>query len=377
MLFFWNSTVILFFIGEVMKKICFLVDSWFFGEHSGIYTFIKHYATLISKLEGYKLDIITDHVVERKYLEDSVFSEVGFFTGPSFENQIYGEIEDSIVSYCEKLNDYVKDNEPILIVSHSFMATKAMCGVTTNAKKMVYTHIGDILDGKKSTIYDFSEEYVKEHLLILSNDNSILIGTQNNSLVDVLERIVGDKERIKHLPEPFYHPKPYRSNPSGPVIIISSNYKRKNLEDMVRIVSKNKMGLMLIAGEWEEESCKPIEYIIKDNCEGLESSVVYRQIPNKRIHRFISKCSAMLHMSSIEVMPYAILEAMLHVPVIINSDSIWGKCFPFSSVYRFSLSDDIDIKDIIANHDIDKAINEVGEYSRLSEEYWFNFLGGL
>jgi hypothetical protein len=82
----------------------------------------------------------------------------------------------------------------------------------------------------------------------------------------------------------------------------------------------------------------------------------------------------LLHLSTIEVCPYSVLEAMCNnLQPIINKDVNWGKTF-FNEVEKISPSDVERFKEIVENHK--EYLYSYEDYINKSEQQWKEYIFG-
>lgn len=318
------------------KRIAFLVDSYYIGEHSGIFTFIRHFNTMAEEL-GFHLDLISEIVFDIPHHWDT--SNVSFFFMPHFSGEwgkeMYCAMEEQAVrSQTMQLafEDYLNEYLPSLVVSHSYSATKVLVEKqdeldSRNIPYMAYTHIGDIMDPDNTDILDFTDEVVRDFISLLS-DHDIPIGTQTASSKRALKTVLR-RDGISILPEPFYTPEmTYRTvNGTKGVIIVSSNYKRKNFDKMFEALAITGLPVTVVCGsDVNPENGKTLKQMAMEA--GVQQFRIMRNVPNRYITSIISSHRVMLHLSDIEVMPYALLEGSVHIPCIINGVAPWSQDIP-------------------------------------------------
>lgn len=198
------------------KRIAFMVDHFFIGNTSGIFTFIKHFAQMCRDM-GYNLDIITEVSAHDRLPETFDMSNVSLFFMPDYVQNLNGrmyftpEHEDEVRAPTMQLSmeGYLQEFTPELVVAHSYSATKAMDNLQPildgmDAKYMTYTHIGDVMDSNNVEMIDFKDDLVREYITLLESID-FPIGTQTPGVRQQLLNLLGDKE-IHVLPEPFFEP---------------------------------------------------------------------------------------------------------------------------------------------------------------------------
>lgn len=366
------------------KEILILCDSGFMNNSSGIYTFIKYLSKLftdldysITLLSEYPCDNLCNFILNLDNLNIS-FPKNIVKSNYEYKRETYNYIEFqenvSIPSYKIGIKEYLENTKPIMIIANSYASTKAMIESDVNCIKLSYTHIGDLLDEKNKDLYDFDDDSTKEYLNLYKN-NEIFIGTQTVGTKNKLEKIINRNTGIFHLNEPFYILEEILDfyNEKQGIIIISGNYKRKNYEDMLELVSGTDIPITIICGNPIHGNDNLHELIYKKN---IKKYRIIENIDNSFVHNIINQHRLMIHLSNIEIFPYSVLEGLCSVPCIINGNSVWGEYF---------LEDCIKLKYSNVNEHKNKLIDiynnyekyntfKIGEYIKNTTSMWQNFI---
>ncbi|EJL8716073.1 hypothetical protein Q9X98_004261 [Vibrio parahaemolyticus] len=369
------------------KRVAFLLDSFFIGNASGIYTFIKHFAQMCAE-NALMLDVIVD--VTDIDGEDVAFpngidlSHVSLFSMPMFaenskELPVHSfEFEKEVRSrtFEQGLAQYLRDFTPSLVVSHSYASTLALDSMNDEfdalgIPRIAYTHIGDIMS-PDSNFTDFSSDLVIDYLRLLK-DIKFEIGTQTIGVKSQLESLIPEAN-VKLLPEPFYEPRVvYRTtNGTKGVLIIGSNYERKNFDLMFEILAITGLPVTVVCGQDLGRDGRTLKEMAHEA--GVQGYRQLTNVPNDFLPGIIRQHRVLLHLSDIEIMPYAILEASVHIPCVVNGNAPWSKDFPCPHIK-------VDPNDIFeCVQTLSEAYGDtfeyrgldVDEYAKNCEEAWLN-----
>lgn len=315
-------------------RVAFLMESFFIGNSSGVYTFIRHFATMCKEHDMH-LDIILDQKSIREIPDDmaadhvSIFIHDNEFHNPEGYVMFTKEFEGGVRSevFERTFKQYLEEFTPDLVVGHSMPSTKALHNMSDlfkekGIKRLAYTHIGDVMDPNNIDMLDFRSEVILDYL-DLFQEIDFPIGTQTKSSKEAIEKVAPKGECIV-LPEPYYSPNGnYRPTKSTlGVLIIASHYSRKRFDLMFEILAITGLPVTVICGNDTLGGVTLRELAEKAGVQG------YRQItnmPNKYLSGIIAQHRVMLHLSEAEVMPYAILEASEKIPCIINGNAPWAE----------------------------------------------------
>ena len=199
-------------------------------------------------------------------------------------------------------------------------------------KYCTYTHIGDIMDSDNKEMIDFQDSLVRKYIELLK-ETDIPLATQTpgvkQRLIDLL-----DRDNITVLPEPYFEPSLIYTTKQGTkgVLMIGSNYRRKNYQKMFDVLAITGLPATVVcAQDTDIDGNKLIDMALKSGVNGFR---IINNIPNEYIHTVIKSHRCLLHLSEIEVLPYAVLESLQHIPCIINGKAPWSKDFPFQGSHH-------------------------------------------
>lgn len=368
------------------KRILFLIDSDFIGNSSGIYTFMKHIIRMFNKI-GYVVDIISEIPIYEKIDSDTINRDITL-SFPKYDDDTYiGDmynvnsmlIDGSIMpSFFKKEIDlYLSKHSPQLVIANSLSTTKALIGSAVEDISISYTHIGDLMDESKVSMYDFTEESVVEYLSVLNN-STIQIGTQSqgskNRMLEVLPKRKYDS--ISVLFEPYISNTEivdYYENKKG-IIIISGNYKRKAYDKMLEIAGKCKVPVTIVCGNVDHGYFNIRELVYKNK---IKEFRILNDYHNDMVPQLIKGHRMMLQLADIEVFPYSVVESIFHIPCIINGKSKWGQEFLEEAIKIDPDNYSIDcIKKVYDNFDTYKKLN-YQEYYSDTKQSWLNYMEEL
>lgn len=330
-------------VKESDKRIAFVIDSFFIGNTSGIFTFVKHFAKMCQNL-GYVLDLIVDQYdgieVPRKFDTSNVsyFYTSGFHDTRNlslmykmtYESKVRPEI------FARSFKNYLTEFKPIAVVSHSFSSTIALYKLKPlldelGIKPLAYTHIGDIMCPNNVDLLDFGDDITLNYIRLLKH-LPFSVGTQTLASQKALDKM-HLKSKPLLLPEPYYEPQSFYKTPSGTrgVLIVSSNYERKRFDLMFEILSITGLPVTVVCGlAKRKKDQKSLRQMAMDA--GVQGYRQINDLPNDLMVDIIKQHRVLLHMSEIEVMPYAILEASSHIPCIVNKNAPYTDGIPGSVV---------------------------------------------
>lgn len=311
------------------KRIAFLIESFFLSNVSGIYTFVKHFSKMCAD-HNVRLDLIMDTSYGFEAPKELNSDHVSLFASPRMLNDdceyvAYGlKFEDDVrvKAFTTSLAGYCEEFDPIMVVSHSYATTKVLKALKTKSRKVAYTHIGDIMDANNTELLDFSSDLTRAYIELLSTLD-FEIGTQTTSSKEALEALMPEA-KVTLLPEPFYVPKVVyqTADKRKGILIISSNYDRKRFDKMFEIIAITGLPVTVCAG-YTGEGEHELEAMAK--AAGVQGFRLLKNVPNDYLTGIIRQHKVLLHLSEIEVMPYAILEASVHIPCVVNGNAKWAQ----------------------------------------------------
>lgn len=303
-----------------MPKITILCFNELLYNSSGINTFITYLKNLMNKLD--------------------------------IDYKVINEIDDDI--------DFVMKSD--IIISNDYFSLKDMVSFDKykdKVKLVFYTHIGDMIHDKEE-FYDFTKELKDESIVLLNNNSNVIIATQTNSLKKELMTIF--KNDIIVLPEPFTkndNEFTKISNSNKTAITIMSNSKRKRIDRVFEVCSKNNLDLILITG------CKKGYYDIPFLINKYNvNTKIFINVPNEFVQMYSSMADVMLFFSEIEVLPYSILENY-NIPIVINSDALWSSKIDIDGLNYIRDDDHIELSAL------DKI--DINSYINMSFNLWVKF----
>lgn len=321
-----------------MYNIICLTDPTNLHNSSGINTFIIHLQKYFLK-QGYNFKIITN-------------------------------IDD------ENLN--IMNKADLVIINDYQMLSELLKNNLITSKILYYTHIGDLfhLNLNEGNL-DFPLNTNLEIIKLLQNNPNILIGTQTVQYKNYLMNIFKNN-KIYTLYEPLIkNYKIINQKPKYDIIIISSFYPRKNFNDMLNFIEKYQHKTLILCAVSHELQ----KSIMKRKLSHLIT--VISNVNNNNIDYFIQQSKCLLHLSYVEVLPYALLEATRFIPCIININTKWGQSINEilnKHIYCIDNPQDVDLIEKTFqsmqtfNYNDKITFNNYNKYNQLVSDSWNSFL---
>ncbi len=305
-----------------MKKVRYVVTDFMLGIGGGIYTFIQDHVRLMKSLNcDVKVIVLGDescpHVKHWDFGCDFVL------TRRSYKDY--------------KANAMVikaLDSEAI-IYTHSYEALRACI----EAKRHCYNqhHFGDLIVPDSYRQYmDINQIYNLPQWRHMMSTSLVTNVAQSNGIAQWGIEVIGGNHVTAF--EPFELPEVTQADidaaEESDVIIVSGAYKRKQIPEMLRVLAHSGLKVRVFTTE-------PIKVPSGLDC------VVETCQRRERVIAHMMKSKVLLHMSHIEIMPYAVLEACQYIPCIVQHDAPYTRDFIFP-VIRGDINSDTLI-DIIHN----------------------------
>lgn len=356
------------------KRVAFLVDNYFVANSSGIFTFLVHMNTLLEKYD-IRMDIISDIGYELPEKWDT--SNVSFFFMTDYLEDGKGDFwefdeeeQTDVHTMRSSFENYYTTYRPIVVISNSCVSAWILENYP-DINGLHYTHHGDIMAPGKTAYLGLTEKTVRQYVEVLKKAKHPH-GSQTQSSVNATQKILN--QPVILLPEPYYKPRTiYRHNGDRHgVLMIGSNYTRKNYEQMFEIIAVT--GLAAIVVTDKDSELKELA-----RKKGVASIKIIEDIPNEYVEYFIKQARCMLHLSHTEYLPYSVLEAATDIPVIVNQNAPWcsNGDLPFNAIKVDP--DDIFGSACMLQEVYGDSFNYLGydveEYGEEAEKLWINFLG--
>ena len=352
-----------------MKHLVLIVESFFLNNSSGINTFIKNICTLYPNNTIVVTDCeedISDLKIYKKNNIKMIYSENMCLA--SYSRDFYKKVIINNISKLDKSLEYV-------FIANSFMTLEILTldifKDFKNYKLSYYTHIGDLLEPTKKDLHDFKSDEIYDLLNILKNNN-IEILTQTNCVKERITNLINKNSIV--LSEPVYlNGLDIKLTKKDTVLIISSNYKRKRFDLMLKLLSKIDCNIKILCDSIN--GYYDIYQLLKINNILTKNVVILENVNHSQLKQHIISSKCLLHISDIEVCPYSVLEASIYIPSIINNNSIWSEDFKDIS-YMIDPNNEDRYKNImndILNTDI-KTLFNYNEYMKNCKFQWDSYL---
>lgn len=333
-----------------MKKIRYVTTDFMLGIGGGIYTFIQDHVRM---MKSYNCDVKVIVFGEKSC---SYVKHWDFGCEYSLTNRPFDDY---------KANSMVIDaiDDDSIIYTHSFEALRACI----EAKRHCYNqhHFGDLIvpDAYKRFM-DINKIYNLDqwrHMMRMSR--YVTNVAQSDGIRYWGEHIIGGEHVTAY--EPFELPeidKDVLSNAiESDVIIVSGDYKRKQIPEMLRVLSKS--DLRVVVFSTDRVSIPP-----NLNCK------VYACQPREVVIAHMMKSKVLLHMSHIEIMPYAILESIQHIPCVLQYDAPYTRDFIFPA--HFGDINNSNLLEIVNDAIESKHLKfDIAKYRKETHKQWEQLWG--
>ncbi|QHJ74452.1 hypothetical protein VH12019_00125 [Vibrio phage VH1_2019] len=332
-----------------MKKVRYVVTDFMLGIGGGIYTFIQDHVRLMQSLNcDVKVIVLGDescpHVSKWDFECDFIL------TKRSYKDYKANAMVINAI-----------DSEAI-IYTHSYEALRACI----EAKRRCYNqhHFGDLI------VPDSYREYMDIHQIYnlpqwrhMMSTSLVTNIAQSNGIAQWGREVIGGKHVTAF--EPFELPSISQADidaaEASDVIIVSGAYKRKQIPEMLNALAYSGLKIRLFTTE-SIRIPSGVDCIV-ETCQRRE-----------RVIAHMMKSKVLLHMSRIEIMPYALLEACQYIPCIVQHDAPYTRDFIFP-VIRADINNDTLIRVI------DDAIEQkyqkfdIEKYRQDAKTHWKELWG--
>lgn len=308
-----------------MKKIRYVVSDFVLGKGGGIYTFIQDHVRLMNSF-GCDTKVIILGTKDCEHQKHWEFDCDYVLTGFPFKRS---DANKMVVAYLP---------EDAIVYTHSYEALRACL----EAGRQCYNqhHYGDIIVPHSYVRYmDIHHMYSLDQWRQMMGVDSLVTNiAQSEGIKYWGDKICGGKHVVAY--EPFELEQPTQDELDAAcesdVIIISGFYKRKQIPEMLEALKGS--GLRVVVFSTEKVLPPP----------GVHCRSFVKR-PRTEVLAHIMKSKCLLHLSYIEIMPYALLEATPYIPAIV-SDVPYTKDFVTPIIKADLDKDNIQklVKDVIA-----------------------------
>ncbi|CAL9989956.1 hypothetical protein VPHD480_0330 [Vibrio phage D480] len=288
-----------------MKKVRYVVTDFMLGIGGGIYTFIQDHVRL---MKTYNCDVKVI-VLGDKYCPHAKYWDFGC------EHVLTNRAFDDYKANAMVIQSLDDDT---IIYTHSFEALRAC--IEANRKCYNQHHFGDLIVPESYKKYmDINKMYnLEQWRQMMGMERLVTNVCQSDGIKYWGDHLMGGKHVTAF--EPFELPtisqEELDAAEETDVVIVSGAYKRKQIPEMLRSLAKS--GLKVHVYSTGTTTPPP----------GLDYKVHVCQ-PREKVIAAMMKSKCLLHMSHIEIMPYAILEASQYIPCVVQYDAPYTRDFIF------------------------------------------------
>ncbi|CAL9988720.1 hypothetical protein VPHD479_0303 [Vibrio phage D479] len=327
-----------------MKKIRYVVSDFVLGLGGGIYTFIQDHIRLMNSL-GCDTKLIILGKEDSEHRKHWNFDCEYVMTGLSYKRYDANKL---VVAHLPK---------DAIIYCHSFEALRGC----VEAGRECYNqhHYGDIIVPQEFVRYmDIHHLYSLDQWRQMMGLSHLVTNiAQSEGIKFWGDNICGGKHIVAYEPFELVMPtaEEIEAAEESDVIIISGFYKRKQIPEMLEALRYS--GLKVVV--FSTERVIPPRGL---NCKS------YITRPRSEVIAHIMKSKCLFHMSYIEIMPYALLEATPYIPAVV-SDVPYTRDF-ITPIIKADINDlnlEQIVKDAIAS---EHTPFDIEKYKVESKQHW-------
>lgn len=314
-----------------MKKIAFVISDQHLIPHGGIGSFCKSFCEMQESL-GNEVHIVVDKKPTNSFV-NTLFDPFGpiklkYNSRPisySDHQQIfmYGESVnyEKIINFQQIMVQLLNDNNYDYIVVNSQEAFAALATIDTKTKVILYTHLYKQIypDAK---IHDvFLPAYHRFYGQFLQMEH-LIVGTQSKRNYDSL--IEQGCKNVKILPMPMSERELLveSSQEKRGVLFIGRWEEGKNPEAYIKIMRETGLPCKVMTNSNGEK-----KFIKAFNDAGITDYEIRAGITGQEKVDFIKSCKVSFNCSLIENYPFAFIECVGHMPVIVLDKQDWSDNF--------------------------------------------------
>jgi len=306
-----------------MKSIAILLSSQHAIPHGGIGQFCKRISSLLMSF-GHEVHYILDKKPKHEFLintSDRLFYNVKplpTVQGPDRHKQDidYNKIE----NFKSVLKLYDSFNYDYYIVNTS-EAFDAINQIKTNSKVILYTHLFNQIFPEQAGRSVFTSEFVNHFNSFLYGNHTVATQSEFNR-----QRLIsqGVKDCIV-MPMPLPETSLLESSDlveKKGVLYIGTHSPGKNPSSYISVMKKLQLPCKVMTSP---KSAKTFEKKFKDN--GITDYDIRVGITGKEKVDFIKSCKVSFNTSLLENYPFAFLETVGHMPVVVLDRQNWSSNF--------------------------------------------------
>jgi hypothetical protein len=315
-----------------MKKIAIVTSSQHAIPHGGIGQFTKAIAVLLQSY-GHEVHLIFDKKPKHKFLLDvgdrQFYKIKPLSTEPSEDRHSQG-IDPAKIENFRSVLESLKDLDYDMYLVNTSEAFDSISQVKTDAKVILYTHLFNQIYPEQAGKSVFTPEYVEHFNSFLYGDYTVATQSEFNR-----ERLIsqGVKDCLV-MPMPLPEPKLLVSSQdvkkSG-VLYIGTHSPGKNPSAYIKTMSKTKLPCKIMTSP---KSAKTFEKKLKDA--GITDYDIRIGITGQEKVDFITSSKVFFMPSLLENYPFAFLECVGHMPVVVLDRQNWSDNFDSRFYHKVS-----------------------------------------
>ncbi|AGN30320.1 hypothetical protein VPFG_00322 [Vibrio phage nt-1] len=254
-------------------------------------------------------------------------------------------------------------SDDTIIYTHSYEALRAC--IEANRACYNQHHFGDLIvpDSYKQFM-DINRMYNLNQWRAMMGKSALVTNVaQSDGIRYWGEQIMGGKHVTAY--EPFELPEVSHAElnnaKESDVIIVSGAYKRKQIPEMLKTLVGSDLSVQLFTTDF-------VSVPQGVNCK------VHIKKPREEVIAHMMKSKVLLHMSHIEIMPYAVVEASQHIPCIVQYDAPYTRDFIFP-VVRADINNDtiVDVIEKATSEQYEKF--DIEKYRQDTKTHWETLWG--
>lgn len=357
------------------KRIAIISTNQHLIPFGGLGSFIKG-LNIVLKENNIVTDIVLDKEPSEKvfleelnisgtvYYSDNVLSYSNHANTFAFKDSVNFE---KTINFRNALMKAMSKNIYDYIVINSVEALDAVIalGIGNYIPVILYTHLEWML-GQKNKDQPFSDNMIEYYQKLMGMSN-IIVATQSKFNAKNIKNLYSDNVIVLPMPIPEEGLLTNSSKKREGILFNGRWEPRKRPMEFIQLIKDtglparvmtSKKGAIKFEDALKEIECE--DYIIKHSLQGQNKV------------DFISSCVAQYHPSLEENFPFAVLEGLCQLPVLVDGENVyWHKGF---EEYEFNLihSNKTNRADIIKG--IKKTNSNMVEYQNNAKKIWTKFL---
>lgn len=350
-----------------MKKIAILTSSQHAIPHGGIGQFTKKISDLLMN-NGHEVTILLDKKPRHNFLFTTAHHHMYTMKPlPSVQgsDRHTQEIDYAKVENFKEIIQKTLDMNYDLYIVNTSEAMDAITQVKPNGKVILYTHLFNQIFPEQAGKSVFSPDYVRHFNSFLYGDYTVATQSEFNK-TKLLSN--GVKDCIV-MPMPMTETSLLESSKhlekSG-VLYIGTHSPGKNPSDYIKVMKKLQLPCKVMTSP---KSAKTFESKFKK--EGIKDYDIRVQITGEEKVNFIKSCKVSFNCSLLENYPFAFLETVGHMPVVVLDKQIWSDNFDNQYYHKVNIRKAHEvIKDLYHKPYNDNALEYVKNLNEKAIESW-------